>query len=1163
MNKILFFFFISIFPLLTLAQPNIASPENVLVVYNNLNSVSQNIASYYQISRNIPDENMVGLSIPNIWDQSGHRIRLVDNNEVVVDLDGNNDNDKYSVYNNSMQYVKLNITQPIENYLNNTLINGETLANKIRFIVVCKGIPFKVTSWLQDFSHVNDITRRAVSIDALISIINQSDPNFSITDTPFINSGFSDSDYNNPYYNIEASDGDNYSFAYRFTTKTFINNSGLELNYLVSRLDGYDYNDVISMINKGINPDMSGTAKFVLDGDLTSSTGFNVSQCRSDVSQANQKLIGLNFMTDENESDQVIINTSGNCMAYQSSGLHSDPLLSYDYCVDVLEFNYSNGALFNTYESFNGFAFDLNNLGESTPASYGKRQGPGQGLIADFIHAGGTGGEAHVFEPTFYTIMQGNITYPAYAMGYSLVEAIYMGLPKLAFRNLVIGDPLTAIAWGKQTLTANTTWSSTNLVTGQITVPSGKTLTIASNAVINFKYNGSLLVDGTLNIQSGAELNFTNGASLIVNGNLSAQSTLPNKITFDFGSPNYSTQNGIKVNLNGTVSISNSTIKNAYNGLKIVASTYQSTIENSTIQNCVDGINIEYGSKDADLTISGNTINNNSNSGIYINNPGYGTNVEPVISNNTITGNTSGMGIYLNNTMLTVSNNTISSCEYGIYTFDDNSIYNSNIIHDNIDEGIFFSGGKPYLFNNRIYHNVDAEGIGVYASSSSPQFGSRSHSGMGNNVISNNSVGIKAENYSHPFLGTYDNANEYSLGGYNSIYTDGGGLVTSAYHSQVDAEYTYWGLNPHNFYQDGTSSIDTNNALSSDPNSTINPNIISTAFASAVQTSTSANIVQSNADILASSNTSSVSGAQPIFTQSFDSTAKTWGKQHLLLFAGSTLRFQHHYKDAAKIYKKIISLNPDKKWAVFALKNLQETYYESKRDTVPNEILPGNDLINYCKGITDSSSNESLKTISYLIMGEESIYEGKIKNAIEYYNSLNKLNTSESKLLSTWHLFNIYHSIYKDSVLEAKSVEYMKSNFPDNHLTKLAANLFKPGSKIINSKKSSAKMSISATMKKESIPLKHNLSQNYPNPFNPSTTIQYTLNAPSYVSLKVYNALGQEVAVLADGIQNEGYHSVIFTGDHLSSGVYLYRLSVKSNSGAVMFNSVKKMLYLK
>jgi len=89
------------------------------------------------------------------------------------------------------------------------------------------------------------------------------------------------------------------------------------------------------------------------------------------------------------------------------------------------------------------------------------------------------------------------------------------------------------------------------------------------------------------------------------------------------------------------------------------------------------------------------------------------------------------------------------------------------------------------------------------------------------------------------------------------------------------------------------------------------------------------------------------------------------------------------------------------------------------------------------------------------------------------------------------------------------------------------------------------------------IPTSFSLSQNYPNPFNPSTTINYSLPQSGYVSLVVYNMLGQRVAVLVDGNRDAGYYSTNFDASNLASGWYIYQLRTESK----VFS--KRMLLLK
>jgi hypothetical protein len=89
------------------------------------------------------------------------------------------------------------------------------------------------------------------------------------------------------------------------------------------------------------------------------------------------------------------------------------------------------------------------------------------------------------------------------------------------------------------------------------------------------------------------------------------------------------------------------------------------------------------------------------------------------------------------------------------------------------------------------------------------------------------------------------------------------------------------------------------------------------------------------------------------------------------------------------------------------------------------------------------------------------------------------------------------------------------------------------------------------------IPNVTSLSANYPNPFNPKTTFQYALHRDGYVTLRIYNALGQLVSRVIDEAQSAGYKTAEFDASLLPSGIYFYRLQAGN------FSDVKKMALMK
>jgi sugar lactone lactonase YvrE len=88
-------------------------------------------------------------------------------------------------------------------------------------------------------------------------------------------------------------------------------------------------------------------------------------------------------------------------------------------------------------------------------------------------------------------------------------------------------------------------------------------------------------------------------------------------------------------------------------------------------------------------------------------------------------------------------------------------------------------------------------------------------------------------------------------------------------------------------------------------------------------------------------------------------------------------------------------------------------------------------------------------------------------------------------------------------------------------------------------------------------PVQYELLQNYPNPFNPSTRITFRLPAASFVSLKVYNILGEMVDRLVEKELPSGTHTVTFNASQMASGIYFYKIQAEN------FFSVRKMIFAK
>ena len=121
---------------------------------------------------------------------------------------------------------------------------------------------------------------------------------------------------------------------------------------------------------------------------------------------------------------------------------------------------------------------------------------------------------------------------------------------------------------------------------------------------------------------------------------------------------------------------------------------------------------------------------------------------------------------------------------------------------------------------------------------------------------------------------------------------------------------------------------------------------------------------------------------------------------------------------------------------------------------------------------------------------------------------------------------------------------------------------FASGNLMISSYIADTVSTISNSESENKLPLTFQMNQNYPNPFNPSTIISYQIPQSEFVSLEIFNALGEKINSLINQFQNAGAYSIQwdgnnFSGSQVSSGIYFYRIKAGN------FNSVKKMILLR
>jgi uncharacterized protein (TIGR03790 family) len=203
--------------------------------------------------------------------------------------------------------------------------------------------------------------------------------------------------------------------------------------YLVTRLAGFDFEDVKGMVDRGLMAINRG--KFAIDLKGSDDTRGNAW-----LLQAARQLPRDRVVLDVS---RAVLSHQSDVIAYASWG-SNDP----DRKERRLGFHWLPGAIVTEYVSTNARTFAR--PPESwTMGAWGDPKatfaGSPQSLAADYIHDGATGASGHVYEPYLQFTPRPNILLPAYFHGRNLAESYYLAIPLLSWMNIVIGDPLCSL----------------------------------------------------------------------------------------------------------------------------------------------------------------------------------------------------------------------------------------------------------------------------------------------------------------------------------------------------------------------------------------------------------------------------------------------------------------------------------------------------------------------------------------------------------------------------------------------------------------------------------------------------------------------------------------------------------------------------------------------
>jgi parallel beta-helix repeat protein len=449
---------------------------------------------------------------------------------------------------------------------------------------------------------------------------------------------------------------------------------------------------------------------------------------------------------------------------------------------------------------------------------------------------------------------------------------------------------------------------------------------------------------------------------------------------------------------------------------------------------------------------------------------------------------------------------------YNVLNSNYNSYINNTYVTNSASDGIWMRYSNTSVYNNKIT-NMATSGVRMtYSSSPLISYNTIQNCDEGTfisvnsaptftqNIISNSNYGFDVRFSSILYASSLSARNTILANNYNTY-----GLFSSLLYATVN----YWGEDPptaSKFYVDGTSYQDYSLCLpGADPDA---------------------------------------GSKLPKVGQSSD------------LFLAFTYLSEGKYDDAENIFKKLIKNKIDDDESVFALNGLAACYRKNNNFNMLSTYLDEE-----LKPMLSDKKNNINKL--YLELNTDCLLQdGKYDDALANIKSIRDNYTLDKDYLKELSMQEgMINLVFNNNVDAAKPIlEKIENDYPDFR-TKLDVDIlltaYNNGS-FSSIQSSSIKNSSSEKLGKESSgSTDFGLVQNYPNPFNPTTRISYQLPKNGFVTLKVYDILGREVASLVNETQKAGNYSVAFDASKLSSGIYIYTIHAND------FVQSKKMILMK